>query len=149
MLSFKEIYDSVEYKKSTLYDGIEHLLANLQKAEIILILATNKRMIPTINILIHFRLQQYFKSIYAIDKNDCAHYISKSAMLSSLIYELKLEPKSTLYVGDRLEDQIAAEENNLTSVTVAWGYDDYKNHNRYSKVLMTPAQLAYYIFSKE
>jgi phosphoglycolate phosphatase len=149
LITFKEIYDSVGYKKSTPYDGVEHLLANLKKSGVILILATNKRMIPTIKILEHFRLQQYFESIYTIDMNNYAHYSSKSTMLSSLIFEMGVEPQFTLYVGDRLEDQIAAEENKLTSATVAWGYDDYEYPKRYSKMLMNPTQLACFILAKE
>ena len=65
---FKSYYDLVGYQKSSPYLGVDKLLKDLRASEHNLILATNKRMIPTKKILEYLGWTPIFDDVYAIDR---------------------------------------------------------------------------------
>lgn len=133
---FKLYYDSEGYKKSFPYAGVSDLLQSIKESKYRLILATNKRIRPTLSILKYFGWAQLFDFVYAIDKDPRGVYSNKSEMLMRLIEEESIERGGSLYVGDRLEDQLAAQQNGLSSITVGWGYGDYQDWAVYSLSLI-------------
>lgn len=123
--TFKIFYDSEGYKKSIAYEGIDDFLKNLKAASITLYLATNKRLVPTQKIIQYFGWQNIFAQVYAIDKYGDSPFANKAEMIGSLLRNESIRISDSLYIGDRIEDKVAAEKNNLSTILVGWGYEDF------------------------
>ena len=121
--AFKAEYDSHAYQAATVFDGIPELLASLGQRGVQMYIATNKRILPTRKILAHLGWQQHFAGIYGLDYFEPAA-ASKTEMVTRIIERHALTPELTLFVGDRIEDGIAAEGNGLDFAMVTWGYVD-------------------------
>jgi phosphoglycolate phosphatase len=141
LTTFKEIYDEDGYKLSRPYEKIDSLLNYLNEASFNLFLATNKRLNPTIKILEHFNWIALFKKVFAIDFYPSNVFKDKYAMIKQLMAEEMLSPKDTIYIGDRIEDQEAANRNHVECITVFWGYGEYGNPSIYSRAVDSTAQL--------
>jgi phosphoglycolate phosphatase len=124
---FKKSYDNEAYALSTSYWGINEMLEGLFLAGKDLHIATNKRLVPTKKIIDFFEWGKYFKSIYAIDRVMPA-YSNKAHMLRSMMADLSLQSTDCIYIGDRFEDNEAANANALRFIHVSWGYgsDDFQ-----------------------
>lgn len=120
--AFKKYYDSTGYLQSLPYGGVEKALKSLREDGVSLHLATNKRFTPTLKILEYMNWSNLFSSIYTLDMLG-RNFKTKGEMLTALIKDLKINNKHTLYVGDRNEDRLAAQENSLGFVWANWGYD--------------------------
>lgn len=119
---FKIYYDNIGYRQSIVFPGIHTLLELLKSQGYDLYIATNKRLIPTRKIINHFQWKDIFLEIYSIDLYNEIPFRSKADMLSALLNNKSISNSSALYVGDRLEDYEAAEQNNLRCILVDWGY---------------------------
>ncbi len=122
---FKAHYDHEGYKSTLPFVGVSELLQACTTSGIDLHIATNKRLVPTILILEYLGWRSYFKNIYALDSSSPT-FTNKAEMLSSLLGAKKISLNSAIYVGDRLEDNESAIENNLKFYGAAWGYADQK-----------------------
>lgn len=122
---FKAHYDFGGYKSTLAFHGVSELLQECSASRFGLHIATNKRLIPTTLILEHLGWTQYFKSIYALDSSTPS-FSSKAVMLSKLLENERINPKSAIYVGDRAEDNQSATENDLKFLGASWGYQDEK-----------------------
>ncbi|HEY3300981.1 MAG TPA: HAD hydrolase-like protein [Methylophilaceae bacterium] len=118
---FKSHYDTEGHKQTLVYAGAEQFLKTQQAAGFELYIATNKRHVPTVKIMQHLGWTQYFSGIFALDYYTPA-MANKGQMLSQILSDLNIAPKDALYIGDRYEDGIAAEQNDLPFVLVSWGY---------------------------
>lgn len=121
---FKSHYDTEGHKQTLVYAGVEDFLKSQQAAGFKLYIATNKRYTPTLKIIQHLGWEQYFSGVFALD-----HYTpalaNKGQMLARVLADLVLAPTDALYIGDRYEDGVAAEQSNLPFVLVNWGYFDH------------------------
>lgn len=122
--AFKEIYDSEGYRDSLPYEGVTGMLAALQAAGHRLALATNKRILPTRLILKHLEWDGYFESVWALD---CVQprLADKTAMLRALLQSDGIAPAQAAYIGDKIEDGLAAQANALRFVAARWGYGEF------------------------
>jgi phosphoglycolate phosphatase len=141
--SFKKIYDAGGFKISAPYVGIEKLLQSLKRANINSYIATNKRVEPTTKIIEYLRWGDYFSGIYGINTRNSTgeKFANKSEMIRHLLSNYHIEVDQSIYIGDRIEDQIAATNNNLESVTVNWGYGDYSEQSIYLRLIRNPADI--------
>ncbi|HWU83672.1 MAG TPA: HAD hydrolase-like protein [Methylophilaceae bacterium] len=121
--AFKAEYDNHAYQAATVFDGIPELLATLRQRGVQMYIATNKRILPTHKILTHLGWQDHFAGIYGLDYFEPVA-ASKTEMVARIIERHALTPGPTLFVGDRIEDGIAAEGNGLDFAMVTWGYLD-------------------------
>lgn len=137
--SFKCRYDGGGYKETRVYPGVAELLVALKSSGFSLHLATNKRYAPTLLILDYLGWRSLFQSVYALDLFD-PRLPDKSALLEALMDEHALIPGDAIYIGDKAEDGLAAENNNLEFLGVAWGYGDFSGECRW-EVLKSPASL--------
>lgn len=119
--AFKDRYDREGHLSTLVFPGIEEMLQSLTAAKIDLSIATNKRLVPTHNILSHLGWLRYFSSVNALDSFTPA-LSSKSEMLRRMLGENAIDRGNTCYVGDRIEDGVAASENQLKFIFAAWGY---------------------------
>lgn len=137
--SFKRHYDSNGYKKTKVYSGIAELLTDLHTGGFTLHLATNKRLAPTRLILDYLGWNSYFQSVYALDLYN-PRLPDKGALLECLLTEQTLRSSEVLYIGDKTEDALSAEQNDMAFLGVAWGYGDFDSACKWP-VLDSPASL--------
>lgn len=119
--AFMVYYDTEGYRSTTLFPGVESLLARLAALQIPLFIATNKRAIPTRRIVDHLGLAQYFAAVYALDSFS-PKLANKSQLLARIALAHHLPAAATLYVGDRREDEKAASNNGMPFAMALWGY---------------------------
>ncbi len=129
---FKEYYDVEGCLLSKPYDDVDHGLKKLVEDNFELHIATNKRYIPTINIIKHLNWDNLFVSVYTLDKAGAA-FKTKSDVIKKQIEDFTLSVDQVTYVGDRLEDMEAAQSNKLNFLGVSWGYGDFPSHVRLIK----------------
>lgn len=125
---FKVCYDSKGYKGTIVFPGAYDMLTTLLNKGINLYIATNKRDKPTRIIIDYLSWENIFIKVYSIDMNKKL-FSSKSKMISAIIKNEKLDKTRTVYVGDRVEDAVAAFDNKLEYIMVDWGFSDLSNFN--------------------
>ncbi len=123
-IDFKDYYDLEACTLSQPFAGIVEGLNKLTKSKVDLHIATNKRYFPTLNILKHLGWIDLFSSIYTLDKEG-ANFHSKSDIIKKQLKDLELSYKESIYVGDRVEDMEAADNNHLKFIGVSWGYGEF------------------------
>ena len=122
--SFKACYDTEGYKATRVYDGIVPMLAHLTKCGIPMAIATNKRRIPTLKIIEHLGWNRYFESIGTLDTPVPPH-TDKAALIRFLLTEIGVTAEKSLYVGDKWEDGVAADANDMAFCAAGWGYGEW------------------------
>lgn len=120
---FKEHYDTDGYKKAAVYPGIQTLLDQLKQTDATLYIATNKRDNPTQKIMQYLNWAHYFKGIFALDTYSPPK-ASKPLMVAQILKDYQINPEQVIYIGDRYEDGLAADHNQLAFSMVTWGYAD-------------------------
>ena len=118
---FKLCYDSEGYKDTTVFPGVHRMLIKFLKKNFKLFIATNKRNIPTINIINFLNWDNFFDGIYAID-SFASTVSSKSEIISKIISYHCLDIDSVAYVGDLEADGMAAEICSVPFFMAGWGY---------------------------
>jgi phosphoglycolate phosphatase len=101
-------------------DAISHAFVNMD-----LFLVTNKRIIPTIKILQHHNMWQYFKVIIGCDSVE-NNGLPKDKSISHLINEYGLSKLNCTYFGDTKGDAVACYEAGIDFFYVSWGYGDIR-----------------------
>lgn len=119
--NFRNIYDNDTEDISFLYDDIEKLLADLQKAGKKLFIATFKPLKPTLRILEEYNIAKYFDDVYCIDKFEKT--MTKGEMILDILAKYNLKNEKTVMIGDSKSDMTAAKDGNVTGIGVLWGYD--------------------------
>jgi phosphoglycolate phosphatase len=118
---YRSGYDSEGWRESILFEGALATLQSLRQSRVRLFIATNKPVIPTINILAYFEITEMFEAILTRDSRTPA-YASKSEMLSKLLEISSLQSDATVMVGDTVEDQRAASSNRMRFIFAQYGY---------------------------
>ena len=94
---FKENYDSLGYLNTKVYPGVSKMLDSLMRHNIVMHIATNKRILPTLKIINHFGWDKYFVSIFSTDsigksnkskEQVIQHVIKEHNILNEVIYKL-------------------------------------------------------------
>lgn len=122
--SFQRIYDNDGYRATDVYPGIGDLLSVLADNDVPVAIATNKRRTPTLKILSYFGWCDYFRQVGTLDTPNPPH-ADKATLIRSLLAELELDARQTLYVGDKYEDGEAAAANGMPFIAVDWGYGEW------------------------
>jgi phosphoglycolate phosphatase len=122
--TFQRIYDNDGYRATDAYPGVADLLSLLAGNGLPVAIATNKRRTPTLKILSYFGWGDYFRQVGTIDTPNPSH-ADKATLIRSLLAELKLDARQTLYVGDKYEDGEAAAANGMPFIAVGWGYGEW------------------------
>lgn len=119
--AFRLDYDVLGCLRAKPFPGAESLLQMAQSRGISTHLVTNKRQAPTIRILDRLGWRTLLGLVYCPDTLEGTTPWTKSALLRHLCETASLSPARCLYVGDRVEDQRAAEENGLGFCWASWG----------------------------
>jgi len=113
---YRERYASLGYAENKLYEGIPELLTELGDRGIRLGICTSKRRDFAVQILSMFDLCSHFSFV---DGGDIG--VEKSDQLARLV-QSGMHPETTIMVGDRAVDVLAARHNAIVSVGVSWGF---------------------------
>lgn len=113
---YSEAYARKGYAENTLYPGIASLLETLSHKNVKLAVCTSKRLDFAESILEMHRIRHHFTFV---DGGDVG--IPKWRQLRELLSKQAI-PESSIMIGDRDVDLIAAHRNALASAGVLWGY---------------------------
>jgi phosphoglycolate phosphatase len=119
--TFKGYYDNEGYKSTEVFPGVHEVLSELAHRNIPFYVATNKRLHPTRLIMKHLGWAEYFRGVYTLD---CMtpNLLNKATMLTYLLADVGISSLQAFYVGDKLEDGLAADANSLPFLAACWGY---------------------------
>lgn len=126
--SFKQSYDTKGCLSSKPFVGIAPMLKALAGSQLPLYIATNKRALPTARIIEARNWSSYFKGVFSLDST-IPPAPSKTHLLKHITTTFGLNPPTTLYVGDRDDDRIAALGAQTAFFHASWGYEQ---HNKLS-----------------
>lgn len=116
---YRERYGEIGYSENVLYPGVAEALSELYAANVPMGICTSKRQDFAERILKMFRLTHYFRFI-----NGGEIGVPKYQQIASLLSQGQVS-QSTLMIGDRAVDLIAAHKNGLKAGGVLWGYGSY------------------------
>ena len=119
--AFRERYEMAGFRSSTIYPGVEETLSWLRGRQRHLYIATNKRYGATIALLGKFGLQDRFDAIIAPDKH-AGLGLSKAEMLVALQREHEFQRGEAVFIGDTMDDCVAARQCDLDFIMVTYGY---------------------------
>ena len=113
---YRERYASVGFTENIIYDGIPEMIAALTASGYILGVCTSKRVDYASDIVDMFGLSPHFQFISGGDIG-----IHKTEQIAKLLAD-GVDAKTSVMIGDRHFDIVAARNNGLTSVGVSWGF---------------------------
>ncbi len=117
---YRERFGSVGLFENELYEGIPDALRALQEKGHLLYVATSKPTVYAKQIIEHFSLQRYFRTIHGSDLDGTRS--DKTELISHILLREGITSSETLMVGDREHDMIGAKTNGVCGVGVLWGY---------------------------
>lgn len=116
---YRERYADVGYSENVLYPGVSAALQSLSAADVPMAVCTSKRRDFADKILEMFGLVRYFRFV---DGGEIG--IQKWQQLEALLSQGRVS-RSSVMVGDRAIDMIAAHKNRMHAAGVLWGYGTY------------------------
>lgn len=105
---------------STLYPGVEPLIAALDDAGRPLALATHKRQRDAETVIEHYALRHRFRGVHGRIDGEVGH--SKASVIARGVDSIGLPAAELVMVGDRVNDIASAHELGMRSIGVAYGY---------------------------
>jgi phosphoglycolate phosphatase len=113
---YRERYTEVGFSENVLYPGIVKMLQHLHEAKMPMAICTSKREDFATRILELFEIRKYF--LFVSGGEIGTH---KWQQIETLFAQQKIN-QSSLMIGDRAVDLLAARKNGLPSACVLWGY---------------------------
>lgn len=144
LLGYRERFSVTGLFENELYPQVAETLAELQQRGFKLYLATAKPTVYAVKILQHFKLDQYFTKMYGSELT--GERTNKGDLISYILEQENLDPKTCLMVGDREHDILGARRNGIETIAVAYGYGSseefdqvqpYRIIHAFSEVLTT------------
>jgi len=121
---FRERFAETGIFENAVYDGISKALSDLREVGNTLILATSKPQPFAERILDHFDLSQYFTAIYGSSFDGTLS--DKAELIAHIVTAERLNPTSTVMVGDRMHDILGAARNQIPGIGVLYGYGSFQ-----------------------
>ena len=139
---YRERYLNIGAHDSRLFDGVGHLLRDLQDDGRQLAIATSKPRTPALLMLEHFTLVPFFDVIAAAADDESRG--EKHLIIGDALQELNGRASdlgSVVMVGDRIHDVEGAATHGLESIAVHWGYGTPDEWSAATHQASTPRQL--------
>jgi phosphoglycolate phosphatase len=118
---YREYFTESGIYENKVYPGIPNLMKQLQNSEKQLIVATSKPTIFAERILKHFGLSEYFSSVVGSNL-DCTRTLKDEIIQHILSESYGIQRQNMVIIGDREQDIIAANNNEIDSIAVTYGY---------------------------
>ncbi len=125
---FRNAYGKRHLLKYQKYPGMEQTLEVLIGLKKNLYVATSKMQTMAIELIDHVGWSKLFQSIAGVQPE--AQILTKTGVLTHLVNQCGLQPAKTVMVGDRGADMESAQELQMYSIGVLWGYGDFEELNR-------------------
>jgi phosphoglycolate phosphatase len=138
---YRERYGEIGYAENTLYPGVTEALRDLANAGVPLAVCTSKRADFAEKILELFDLRPYFRFVSGGEVG-----VHKWQQIEALAKQRHVTP-STVMVGDRAFDLVAAHRNGLHAAGVLWGHGSRAEleNERPRYLFSSPAELRTFI----
>lgn len=124
MTLYRERFAVLGLFENAVYADVPEMLARLHALHYPLYIATAKPRIYAGQILEHFSLAHYFTGIYGSELD--GRYDDKAELIAYLLRHEQLVPETTVMVGDRSHDIVAAKRNGIRAIGVTYGYGTHK-----------------------
>ncbi|SDY65445.1 phosphoglycolate phosphatase [Proteiniborus ethanoligenes] len=138
---FAEIYDSNYLNKTKPYDEIDYVLDGLNRMGIKLGVNSNKKDHYTMNLVSKFFARIPFIRVYG----ERAGIEKKPDPTSALeiAQAMELKPEEILYIGDSKTDILTAQNADMDSVGVLWGFRSEEELREYgaSYIVSSPKEI--------
>lgn len=119
--AFRQHYDTAGCLRSVVYPEVERTLAELRRAGATMFVLTNKPAAATRSILVKHRLEIFFAAVLSPD-SAAAPFTRKAQGAEDLRARFRLEPASTILVGDGVDDCEAATQSGFAFAIAGYGY---------------------------
>jgi phosphoglycolate phosphatase len=138
---FIKIHDEQVIQHTEPYYGVADVLQTLHTKNILMAVATNKRLSPTQKLINHFGWNEYFLSIECSDSQ--SEMRDKDGMIQDII-NLNLSFQGSFFVGDTVNDGLSANLNQLPFIRACYGYGQdqdwskvttFKEINKFNEIL--------------
>lgn len=116
---FIEMHDKNALKYSQPYSNVSIVLKTLNKKNVSMAVATNKRQDPTIKLINHFGWKNYFKFIECSDSEPQIR--GKDQMIKD-IFKYDSSLCEGFFIGDTVNDGLCANLNKLKFIKATYGY---------------------------
>lgn len=122
---YREYYAPKGIFENTLYNGVPELLADLQGAGAMLVMATSKPTHFAEQIARHFGFDGYFALISGSTPDGSRE--TKADVIRHALATLGIvDPRQAVMIGDRRYDVEGAAATGLASIGVLWGYGSHE-----------------------
>ena len=142
--AFGRRYDTDGFPLTCEYPGVLDAVRKLALGGARVFIVTNKRYVGAKALALKFGWDSVFEGIYAGDMyqdDPSVGKLRKGALLARLMRSLGASPADCVMVGDTSNDFIAARENDISSIGVAWGYGKPEELDMADSVIHVPAEL--------
>lgn len=119
LLGYRERFSVTGLFENEVYPDVAETLKELSQ-HYQLFIATAKPTVYAKRILEHFDLAQYFKVIYGSELT--GERTNKGDLITYILEQENLDPKTCLMVGDREHDILGARRNGIETIAVNYGY---------------------------
>lgn len=122
---YREYFSVTGIFENTMFDGIPELLCEIKNSGRKIALATSKPEQYAVRILEHFGLTKYFDFVGAATMDETRS--KKADVITYTLDNLGVNDKSkVIMIGDRHHDIDGANQNDIDSIGVLFGYGDRK-----------------------
>jgi len=119
---YRARYDDVGLFENRVYDGVPEMLDATARRAPFMFVATAKPLHAAVRIVGHFALTRHFAAVYGAEPG--GRFDAKIDLLAHLIESEVIQAESSVMVGDRAGDVLAAKVNGIRSIGALWGYGD-------------------------
>jgi phosphoglycolate phosphatase len=119
---YRERYTDEGMYEADVYDGIGEMLDGLRDTGLPLYIATSKPHVYAATIADHFGLTHYVDGLYGAELDGTNS--DKTDLLAHALAETGADPYKSVMIGDRMHDILGAQNNDIPSLGVLWGYAD-------------------------
>ncbi|MFI5327335.1 MAG: HAD hydrolase-like protein [Candidatus Rokuibacteriota bacterium] len=119
---YRSRYDDVGLFENRVYDGVPEMLDLTAQLARSMFVATAKPLHAAVRIVGHFDLTRHFAGVYGAEPG--GRFDAKMDLLAHLIESGVIQAETSVMVGDRASDILAAKINGIRSIGASWGYGD-------------------------
>ena len=119
---YRERFTDVGLYEADVYDGIGEMLMDLRETGLPLYVATSKPHSYAQTIIEHFGISHYVDGLFGSELDGT--HADKTSLLAHALAETGADPHGSVMIGDRRHDVLGAQNNDIPSLGVLWGYGE-------------------------
>ena len=119
---YRARYDDVGLFENRVYDGVPEMLDATARLARSMFVTTAKTLHAAVRIVGHFELARHFAGVYGAEPG--GRFDAKTDLVAHLIESGVIQAETSVMVGDRASDILAAKINGVRSIGARWGYGD-------------------------